>query len=334
MKAVGYRQSLPISDPQSLCDIEVPKPVPGPRDLLVEIKAIAVNPVDTKVRKRAAPPPGEVRILGWDATGVVAAVGSEVRGFSPGEYVFYAGALARQGCNAEFQVVDERLVGHAPRTLPWAEAAALPLTSVTAWEMLFDRMKITPEAKGALLIIGGAGGVGSIMIQLAGKRTRLNVVATASRAETEAWCRSLGVHHVIDHTKLFRPQLEALGLQYVEYIAALTNTDQHLDAIADVIAPQGRFAVIDDPPAFDILRFKAKSVAIHWELMFTRSTFQTPDMDAQGKILEQVSAMVDKSEIRTTLGQHMGKINAENLRKAHALLESGKAKGKLVLEGF
>jgi len=334
MKAVGYRQSLPVSDPQSLIDLEIPMPVPGPRDLLVEIKAVAVNPVDTKVRKRAAPPPGEVRILGWDAVGVVQEAGSAVQNFGPGEHVFYAGALARQGCNAEFQVVDERLVGRAPRTLPWAEAAALPLTSITAWEMLFDRMKIAPDAEGALLIIGGAGGVGSIMIQLARKRTSLTVIATASRAETESWCRSLGAHHVIDHRKPFRPQLEALGLAYVDYIAALTDTDQHLDAIADVIAPQGRFSVIDDPPVLDIMRFKGKSVSIHWELMFTRSTFETSDMETQGKILEQVGALVDKSDIRTTLGGHLGKINAENLRKAHALLESGKTRGKLVLEGF
>lgn len=334
MKAVGYRQSLPINDPQSLLDVEVPKLVPGPRDLLIEIKAIAVNPVDTKVRLRAAPPAGEVKIIGWDAVGVVAGTGGEVRKFRAGDRVFYAGALARQGCNAEFQLVDERLVGHAPKSLSWAEAAALPLTSVTAWEILFDRLGLKPEDKGALLVIGGAGGVGSILIQLARQRTGLTVIATASRPETQEWCRSLGAHHVIDHSNPFRPQLEALGFKYVDALAALTNTDRHIETIADVIAPQGKFAVIDDPAVLDVMRFKTKCVSIHWELMFTRSSFQTPDMDAQGKILESVAAMVDDGRIRTTLGEHLGKIDAANLKRAHALLESGKAKGKLVLEGF
>ncbi|MFG1396870.1 zinc-binding alcohol dehydrogenase family protein [Roseixanthobacter pseudopolyaromaticivorans] len=337
MRAVGYQRSLPIDDPLALSDIELPRPAATGRDLLVEVRAVSVNPVDTKVRRRAEPEAGEWKVLGWDAAGVVVEVGPDASFFKPGDEVFYAGALGRQGTNAEFHLVDERIVGKKPATLDWAEAAALPLTALTAWETLFHRLHVTQPVLGvahAVLIIGGAGGVGSIAVQLARKLTDLTVIATASRAETQQWVRDLGAHHVVDHSRPLAEQVKGLGLGEPAFVFSTTNTDQHLGAIAELIAPQGRFALIDDPATLDINGFKRKSVSVHWELMFTRSMFETADMEAQHAILNEVSALVDAGEIRTTLAETYGPINAENLRRAHRMLESGRARGKIVLEGF
>ncbi|MFH1553698.1 MAG: zinc-binding alcohol dehydrogenase family protein [Pseudomonadota bacterium] len=337
MRAVGYQHSLPIDDALALSDIDLPRPVATGRDLLVEVRAVSVNPVDTKVRRRAAAEAGEWKVLGWDAAGVVVEAGPDATFFKPGDAVFYAGALGRQGTNAEFHLVDERIVGKKPATLNWAEAAALPLTALTAWETLFDRLQVAQPVVGVapvLLIIGGAGGVGSIAVQLARKLTDLTVITTASRAETQQWVRDLGAHHVVDHSKPLAEQVKALGLGEPAFVFSTTNTDQHLSAIAELIAPQGRFALIDDPATLDINGFKRKSVSAHWELMFTRSMFETADMEAQHAILNEVSGLVDAGEIRTTLTETYGPINAANLRRAHSLLESGRARGKIVLEGF
>jgi NADPH2:quinone reductase len=337
MRAVGYRKSLPIEDANSLLDVEVDKPQPGEHDLLVEVKAIAVNPVDTKVRKRAEPPEGEVKILGYDAAGIVVGTGAKVKLFKAGDEVFYAGSLVRQGTNSQFHAVDERITGRKPKNLTFAQAAALPLTSITAWEMLFDRLgvkKNDASDKRSLLLVGGAGGVGSIAIQLARKLTSLTVIATASRAETIAWCRDLGAHHVIDHSKPMPEQLKALGFAHCDLVVSLTATDTHLPAMAEIVAPQGKFGLIDDPKSFDALLFKRKSVSLHWEFMFTRPMFDTPDIAAQNALLNEVSALVEAGAIRTTLSETFGTINAANLRRAHALIESGKAKGKIVLDGF
>jgi zinc-binding alcohol dehydrogenase family protein len=337
MKAVGFTKSRPIEDMESLVDVETAKPEPRARDLRVAVKAVSVNPVDTKVRKRAAPPDGDTKILGFDAAGVVDAVGPDVTLFKPGDEVFYAGSIQRQGTNSEFHLVDERIVGRKPKTLSFTQAAALPLTSITAWELLFDRLSVQPGKSidhRSLLIIGGAGGVGSILIQLARRLTGLTVVATASRPESQKWCRELGAHAVVDHAEPIKEQIEQLKFPPVALIASLTNTDQHYKALADIIAPQGKFGLIDDPPEFNVAVFKGKAVSIHWESMFTRSSFQTPDMIAQHHLLNDVADLVDKGVLRTTLDQTFGTINATNLRRAHALIESGKSRGKIVLEGW
>jgi zinc-binding alcohol dehydrogenase family protein len=267
----------------------------------------------------------------------VVGVGEAARLFKPGDEVFYAGSLNRAGANSQFHLVDERIVGHKPKTLANAEAAALPLTAITAWEMLFDRLDVrkpVPGAANAILIVGGAGGVGSIAIQLMRALTDLTVIATASRAETQAWVKELGAHHGVDHTKPLAKQVAELGLGAPAFVFSITETQSHLQEIVELIAPQGRFGLIDDPDALDIRGFKRKSASIHWEFMYTRSIFQTPDMDEQGKLLDAVSRLVDEGKLRTTLTQTMRPINAANLKKAHAILESGKAKGKIVLEGF
>jgi zinc-binding alcohol dehydrogenase family protein len=337
MKAVGYRKSLPIDAADALIDFETTRSEPRGRDLRVAVKAISANPVDYKVRKRAAPPEGETKILGYDAAGVVDAVGPDVTLFKPGDEVFYAGSILRQGTNSEFHLVDERIVGARPKTLSFAQAAALPLTSITAWELLFDRLGAVPGKSldpRTLLIVGGAGGVGSILIQLARRLTGLTVVATASRPESQKWCLELGAHAVIDHAKPMKEQLDKLKLPPVGLIASLTNTEQHYKALADVIAPQGKYGLIDDPAEFNVSAFKGKAVSVHWESMFTRSSFQTPDMIGQHNLLNDVADLIDKGVLRTTLDQTFGTINATNLKRAHALLESGKSRGKIVLEGW
>jgi NADPH2:quinone reductase len=337
MRAVGYKAPLPIDQPESLQDIDLPRPVPTGRDLLVEIRAISVNPVDTKVRQRGGAADGGWRVLGWDAAGVVAETGPEVTLFKRGDAVFYAGALERQGTNAEFHLVDERIVGRKPESLSWPEAAALPLTAITAWEGLFDRLDVrrpVPGAPPAILIIGGAGGVASIAIQLAKQLTGLTVIATSGRPETRHWVRELGADHVVDHTKPLAAEVAALGLGAPGFVYSTTMTDRHLPEIAALIAPQGRFLLIDDPASLDVNIFKRKSVSTHWEFMYTRSMFGTPDMAEQGALLNEVCRLVEESKLLTTLGQHYGRINAENLKRAHRMLESGKTVGKIVLEGF
>jgi hypothetical protein len=337
MKAVGFHRPLPIDDAEALVDLDLPDPEVGPHDLLVRVEAISVNPVDMKQRLRTTPPAGTARILGFDAAGVVVGAGEAVSRFKVGDAVFYAGALNRPGSNAELQAVDERLVGHKPKSLSFADAAALPLTSLTAWELLFDRLRVPYGDKrggDALLIVGGAGGVGSILTQIARRLTGLTVVATASRPETVAWCQAMGAHHVIDHRKPLNEGLSAIGLPQVRYVAGLTATDTHLPAILEALAPQGAFAVIDDPTTLDALPFKRKSLSVHWELMFTRSLFQTPDMAEQHAILEEVSALVDAGVLRSTANANFGTISAANLRRAHAAAEAGTNIGKIVLEGF
>jgi zinc-binding alcohol dehydrogenase family protein len=337
MKAVGYQKSLPIEASEALIDFETAKPEPKGRDIRVAVKAISANPVDYKVRKRASPPAGEFKILGFDAAGIVDAIGSDVTLFRPGDEVFYAGSILRQGTNSEFHLVDERIVGRKPKSLPFAEAAALPLTSITAWELLFDRLgavagkSVDPRT---LLIVGGAGGVGSILIQLARRLTGLSVVATASRAPSQQWCLDLGAHAVVDHTRPMQEQIEKLKVPPVALVASLTNTDQHYKALAELMAPQGKFGLIDDPPEFNVGVFKGKAISIHWESMFTRSSFQTADMIAQHHLLNDVADLIDKAVLRTTLGERFGTINAANLKRAHALLESGQSRGKIVLEGW
>ena len=338
MKAVGYIQPQAISQPDSLMDIDLPDPVATGRDLLVEVKAVSVNPVDTKVRASSAPAEGQTyKVLGWDASGIVKAVGPEVTLFKPGDRVWYAGSIARPGTDSELHLVDERIVGHAPKSLDFAQAAALPLTSITAWEMLFDRLGIRPGKQPShktLLIIGASGGVGSIMIQLASRLTSLTVIGTASRPETQAWVKELGAHHVIDHSKPIAEELGRIGFPTVDYIVSLTQTEAHIAQIVEAIAPQGKFGLIDDPAVLDATKFKRKAVSIHWELMFTRSLFGTEDMIGQHRLLNEVAGLVDAGLVRTTLAERFGTINAANLKTAHALLESGKARGKVVLEGW
>ena len=337
MKAIAYYQSLPIDHAEALLDVELPAPQPGPRDLLVRVMAISVNPVDTKIRRNVSPGAGEAKVLGWDVAGEVLEVGAEVRQFRPGDKVFYAGAIDRAGANSELHVVDERIVGRMPGSLDFARAAALPLTTITAWELLFERLGVR-EGKGderqSLLVIGAAGGVGSILVQLARQLTGLTVIGTASRAETQQWVRDLGAHHVIDHSQPLLPQLKALGHDQVSMVASLTHTDQHLDQLIEALAPQGKLALIDDPAQLDVVKLKRKSLSLHWEFMYTRSMFETPDMIEQHNLLNRVAELIDAGTLKTTVGEHFGVINAANLRRAHGLLESGKAKGKIVLEGF
>ncbi|MBY5648144.1 zinc-binding alcohol dehydrogenase family protein [Rhizobium leguminosarum] len=337
MRAVAYKTPQPISAETSLIDVELPMPEAGGRDLLVEIKAVSVNPVDVKVRAHSAPPADELKVLGWDAAGIVKAIGADVTLFRPGDEVFYSGVISRPGSNAEFHLVDERIVGTKPKSLDFAAAAALPLTSITAYEALFDRLKVQDAVSGAgrsILIIGGAGGVGSIAIQIARALTDLTVIATASRPETQDWVKELGAHHVVDHSRPIAPQVAALGIGAPGFIFSTTNTDSHIGDIVEAIAPQGRFALIDDPKTLDIVPFKRKAVSVHWELMFTRPLYGTPDMIEQHKLLNKISELVDVGKIRTTLSEIVGPINAANLKTAHAMVESGRMKGKAVLAGF
>lgn len=339
MKAVAYLQPLPIDHADALLDADLPEPEPLAHDLRVRVAAVSVNPVDTKIRRGVAPAAGQPKVLGWDAVGVVDAVGDAVTLFKPGDRVWYAGDITRAGSNAEFQCVDERLVGRAPATLSDTEAAALPLTAITAWELLFDRFGVTPDTRGTLLIVGAAGGVGSILIQLARQLTALTVVATASRAATQDWVRQLGAHQVIDHRQPLAAQVQRLveagQITPVTHVASLTQTDQHWDQLIELLAPQGKMGLIDDPASpLDVMQLKRKSLSLHWELMFTRSLFHTADMQRQHDLLNRVADLVDAGRVRSTLAQHFGTITAANLRRAHAQIESGTTRGKIVLEGF
>jgi NADPH2:quinone reductase len=339
MRAVVFRKSLPVTDPEALVDVELPRPEPTGRDLLVKVAAISVNPVDTK-RRRGGDPPGGMRVLGWDAAGIVETAGPDATIFKPGNLVYYAGSVVRPGANSEYHLIDERIVGHKPAKLGFAEAAAMPLTAITAWELLFDRIGVKRGEgadKRSLLVVGGAGGVGSMAIQIARRLTGLTVIATASRPETEAWVRELGAHHVVDHTRPWAPQLAAIGFPAVDIVLGLTGTAQNAPQISEVIAPEGHLGLIEGAAglgAFDHAALFGKSIGVHLELMFTRSSFGTPSMIEQHKLLDQVAALVDRGILRTTLKQVLSPINAANLRKAHAQLESGTTIGKLVLEGW
>ncbi len=338
MKAVGLLRYLPVTDPEALLDVELPTPEPGPRDLRVAVRAVSVNPVDTKIRKSKPQVESAPRVLGWDAAGVVDAVGAEVHGFSIGDEVYYAGSVTRSGCNAEFQLVDARIVARKPASLNFTEAAALPLTTITAWEGLFDRLHINPDGGDAgkvLLIVGGAGGVGSIAIQFGKRVAGLKVIATASRPETIDWCRAQGADHVIDHRGNLVAQLKALGFETVDYAFCCNDTDQHFSALAEAIRPQGTVcSIVENARALPVELLKNKSAAFVWEFMFTRAMFGTPDMAEQGRLLTRVAQLIDDGVLKTTLTETLAPINAANLRRAHAQLESGKTIGKLVLQGF
>lgn len=342
MKAIGYKKSLPINEAESLIDIALPQPTATGRDLLVKINAIAVNPVDYKIRQKAVNEDGSYKVIGWDAAGEVVAVGEAVTTFKPGDVVYYAGDLTRQGSNAEYQLVDERIVGSKPKSLSFAEAAALPLTTITAWELLFEHLAIrqqgadaTVQSDEVILVVGAAGGVGSILIQLAKAITGATVIATASRADSQAWVKSLGADHVVDHTKPLLPQIEALGIKQVSHIASLNGTGTYFDDYPALLATFGKIAMIDDPATpLDVMKLKTKSQSLHIEFMFARSMYQAADMEAQGELLTRVADFVDQGYIKTTSGKSLGIINAENLKVAHAELETGAAIGKIVLEGF
>lgn len=337
MKAIAFYKNLPVSHPDALIDIELPDPTPGPRDLQVRIEAVSVNPVDVKVRQNMAPDEGQPKILGWDACGIVEQIGTEVTLFKTGDRVWYAGSLLRQGSNSELHLVDERLVGKMPVSLSFSEAAALPLTAITAWELLFDRLQIPQSRERSdetVLIIGAAGGVGSILIQLARQLTGLTVIGSASRPETAEWITSLGADYVIDHSKSLKEELLRIGVPEVSIVISLNHTDAHFSDIVEVLQPQGRLALIDDPAMFDVRELKRKSISLHWELMFTRSMYNTKDQIKQHELLNRVADLVDQGIIRTTLNTNFGAINATNLKLAHAHIETNTALGKIVLSGF
>jgi zinc-binding alcohol dehydrogenase family protein len=334
MRAIGYAGPGPAS---VLEDIDLPDPIASGRDLLVEVRAISVNPVDTKLRVRGGAEPGQqYKVLGWDVAGVVRAVGTDVRGFAPGDEVWYAGSVVRPGANSELHLVDERIAAKKPASVDFPAAAAMPLTSITAWELLFDRLGATRDGgEGqALLIVGAAGGVGSVLTQLAARLTRLRVVGTASRPETAEWVRSLGAHDVLDHGRPLAPQLAELGIAGVELVASLTHTDQHFPELAQVLAPQGRIGLIDDPAELDAKLLKQKAASLHWEYMFARPMFGTPDLGEQHEILAEVARLVDAGVLRSTLTETYGEICATSLRRAHEFVESGRARGKVVLAGW
>lgn len=350
MKAVGYLHPQAIAKTESLLDIELPKPVATGRDLLVKVQAVSVNPVDTKVRAAAQPEPGQHKILGWDAVGEVVAIGDQAELFKVGDHVWYAGDITRSGSNAEYQLVDERITGKKPRSLSNTEAAALPLTAITAWELLFDRLDFTPllpnmnaaltpgnlaAPQARLLIVGAAGGVGSILTQLAATLTNATVIGTASRPHSQNWVRELGADHVINHHQPLLPQLNALGIENVSHAISLNQTHQHFSQLVDALAPQGKLALIDDPKEpLDIMTLKHKSLSLHWEFMFTRAKFNTWDLQQQNQLLNTVAELIDSGLLKTTLGENYGTINAANLKRAHAHIESNTAVGKIVLEGF
>lgn len=349
MKAIGYIEPQDINQPEALLDIELANPVATGRDLLIKVQAISVNPVDVKIRATSSPSPSEYKILGWDAVGEVVAVGDQVAHFKPGDKVWYAGDITRPGSNAELQLVDERIVSLKPASLSNAEAAALPLTAITAWELLFDRLGFIPQLpndstrklaanesqKPRLLIIGAGGGVGSILIQLAAQLTDAVVIGTASRSNSQHWVRNMGADHVINHHQALLPQLNALGIADVTHVISLTHTDQHYAQIVEALAPQGKLALIDDPKTpIDIMKLKMKSISLHWEMMFTRSMFKTSDMYKQQELLKTVANLIDSGYLKTTLGENFGRIDAANLKRAHAHIESNQAVGKIVLEGF
>ena len=336
MKAIGYTHSHPIEHAEALLDLDLPEPAaPTGRELLVEVRAVSVNPVDAKQRA-GADPGGTVRVLGFDAAGVVRAVGPDCTLFRPGDAVFYAGVINRPGTNAELHLVDERIVGPKPTTLSFAEAAAMPLTTITAYEALFERLRV-PRGEDrpgeAVLILGGGGGVASIAIQLARQLTGLTVLATASRPETREWCLSLGAHHVLDHAGDLPAQVKALGLR-VPYVFGINRTDAHWDAICKLLAPFGLVCVIDATSGMDVQKLRPKSAGLVFEGMFARALHQTPDMAEQHRLLAEVAGLIDAGRVRHTMTRHLGRITAANLRQAHALVEAGTMRGKAVLEGF
>lgn len=347
IKAIGYQGNLAIDNEQALQDITLDKPTVSGHDILVEVKAISVNPVDYKIRQSRPAPEGEYAVIGWDAAGIVTAVGDEVSLFSVGDKVYYAGDLTRSGSNAEYQIVDERIVGHMPSSLSFAEAAALPLTTITAWEMLFERLQVPVTHSSAdknssnesdndvsVLVIGAAGGVGSILTQLLKTRTSATIIGTASRDESVQWLKNLGADHVINHHNPLFDELQKIGVSEVDYVVSLNNTDEHYEEIIKCLKPQGKFGLIDDPKSLDANILKTKCLSLHWEFMFTRSMFHTSDMLEQHHLLNAVAKLIDAGKIKTTIAHNLGTITAEHLRTAHQMLENQQAHGKIVLEGW
>ena len=338
MKAVGLTQYLPIDNENSLLDLEIPKPTAKGKDLLVQVKAISVNPVDTKVRAPKDQVESEPRILGWDAAGIVVEVGSQVKDFQAGDEVYYAGDITRPGSNSEFQLIDERIVGRKPQNLDFAQAAALPLTGITAWEALFERLDIDKKGADAgksILIINGAGGVGSIAIQLAKKLAKLDVIATASRPETIAWCEKLGADKIVNHRNDLADEINKIGYQTVDYILCLNDTDGHWQAMITAIAPQGKIcSIVENKQPLDMSILKSKSASMAWEFMFTRSMYQTEDMAEQGNLLNELSKLIEDGVMVTTCNDVIKPINAKNLRDVHQRLEKGRTIGKIVLVGW
>ncbi len=341
MKAIGYQVSGPLNRANALVDVTLEQPIATGRDLLIKVHAIAVNPVDYKIRQNVSATGDSYKILGWDAVGEVVALGDDASLFKVGDKVYYAGDLTRQGCNAEFQLVDERLAAHKPKSVSNAEAAAMPLTTITAWELLFERLGIRKQSHAnrlkseeVLLVVGASGGVGSILIQLAKTLTGATVIGTASRASSREWVTNLGADYVVDHSKSLPEQIKALNIDPVTQVASLTHTDSYLEAYVEVLKPMGKLALIDDPNALDIKKLKQKSLSLHWEFMFTRSMFKTEDMIRQHELLTEVASLIDQGLIKTTVGQHLGRINATNLLEAHRIMESASSIGKVVLEGF
>ena len=342
MKAIGFYQYLPVDNPECLVEVNLPDPAPSDRDLLVRVKAVSVNPVDTKVRMRQEGVLTDPCIPGWDAAGVVEALGNNVSLFNEGDEVYYAGDITRPGCDSQYHLVDERIVGRKPASLSFEQAAAMPLTTITAWEALFDRLGVdgslpAEDNRRTVLIIGGAGGVGSIAIQLAKKRAGLDVIATASREDSAAWCRKLGADEIINHHEPFTEEFKRIGADEADYILCFNSTELHIQNMADVIRPQGKICTIveakDNRPV-NINLFQGKSVGFMWELMFTRSMFKTPDMQAQHDLLNEAGRMLDEGHLKTTMTESYGPLSAENLRRAHGRIESGSMIGKLVLSGM
>ncbi|WP_231424199.1 MULTISPECIES: zinc-binding alcohol dehydrogenase family protein [Pedobacter] len=335
MKAIGFRKSLPISEEESFISFETEKPEARGRNLLVKIIAISVNPVDYKVRQSSAKDKvlEQTKVIGWDAVGIVEDTGSEVTLFEKGDHVYYAGDITKSGSNAEYQLVDERIVGRKPKNLSWAEAAAMPLTLLTVWELFFDRIRINQSDSGkSLLIIGGAGGVGSIAIQIAKRIAGLTVIATASRAESQEWCKQQGADFVVNHQNLVE-EVQQAGFQQVDFIVDFVDVNMYWDAMVTLIKPQGQIGSISDPvESVNLKALKGKSVSFHWELMFTRSMFQTEDMSRQHHILNQAATLFENGTITSTINQCFFGFSTENLKRAHGLLESGKSIGKIVIE--
>lgn len=346
MKAIGYIKNLPITDTDALTDIELAQPIASGHDLLVNVQAIAVNPVDCKIRNNVPAQDENYKIIGWDAVGEVVSVGESVSKFAVGDKVYYAGDLTRPGCNAEYQLVDERIVGHKPNNLSDSEAAALPLTSITAWELLFKHLEIKQREPNneqrvnrlnsdeVVLVVGAAGGVGSILVQLLKQITDATIIATASRESSQAWVKKLGADYVVDHTQSLQAQVDALNIGQVTHVASLNGTDSYLDDYVALLAPFGKISLIDDPEPIDIRKLKQKSISLHWEFMYTRSLFQTDDMIEQSHLLNRVAELVEQGYIHTTLGKSFGVINADNLKAAHTEIELGRSIGKIVLAGF
>ncbi|UQV44974.1 zinc-binding alcohol dehydrogenase family protein [Janthinobacterium lividum] len=334
MKMIGFNRGSGVDEQGGLFDTVGETPVPGPRDVLVQVRAVGVNPLDTKVRAGRVEVPERVVTLGWDAAGIVHAVGNDVTSLAPGQAVYYAGSFDRAGANAEYHLVDERIAARMPAALDFAQAASVPLAALTAWQLLFERFAITPgdrQPRGSLLVLGGAGGVGSLLIQLARQLTGLTVIATASRGDSMEWCRAMGAHHVIDHRQPLPAQVAALKVAPVRHVAALSHTAQHVAELAELIAPHGKLAVIDDHDAFDAAPLKGKSVSLHWEMVFTRPLYLTDDMQEQQRILQRVAGLLDEGVLRHTLRQCLSPMDAATLRRAHVLLERGGQPGKIVV---